>query len=115
MCYIILKLNGKIGDKMNYKRNKSRTHVRCYYCTDNRVGINGRTKDLEEEWKSVPAKHPSWYCKRRKGKHEFILVKEEEFGILPGIWQTFRCSSCGKKKLNHLDSPTTERLVEQLY
>jgi len=98
---------------MNYKRNKPRTYIRCAYCTDNRIGNSGRAKDLEDEWKSVPAKHPSWYCKRRKGKHEFILVKEEEFWILPGKWQTFRCSSCGKKKLKHLHSSTTERLVEQ--
>ncbi len=87
---------------MNFKRHKPRTKVRYTYCTDNRIGNSGRTKDLADDWKSIPAKYPSWYCKRRKGKHVFVLIKEEAFWIIPGIWQTFKCSSCGKKKLKHL-------------
>lgn len=96
---------------MNYKRYIPRKQVRCTYCTDNRIGNSGRTKDLEDEWQSVPAKHPLWYCKKGKGKHEFLLVKEEDSWIFPGKWQTFRCSICGKKKLKHLHSSAIEQLV----
>ncbi len=95
---------------MNYKRQKPKKQARYTYYADNRIDNGGRKKDLEDEWPSVPAKYPSWYCKRRKGKHEFLLMKEEEFWILPGKWQTFRCSGCGKKKIKHLRSPTAERL-----
>lgn len=87
---------------MNYKRYKPRMQVRCNYCTDNRIGNSGRIKDLEDEWQSVPAKYPAWYCKKKRGKHTFVFAKEEAFWILPGMWQTFMCSSCGKKKLKHL-------------
>lgn len=96
---------------MNHKRHKPRKQVRCTYCTENRIGNSGRTKDLKDEWRSVPARHPSWYCKKGKGKHEFLLIKEEDSWIFPGKWQTFRCSSCGKKKLKHLHSPTIVQLI----
>lgn len=95
---------------MNYKRHKPKKQVRFTYYADSRIGNGGRKKDLEGEWRSIPAKYPSWYCKRRKGTHEFLLVKEEEFWILHGKWQTFRCSSCGKKKLKHLHPPAAEQL-----
>lgn len=88
---------------MNFKRHKPRTKVHCAY---NYIGNSKRAKDLAGDWKSVPAKYPSWYCKRRKGKHVFVLMKEEAFWIIPGIWQTFKCSSCGKKKLKHLHALT---------
>ena len=93
---------------MNYKRHKPRTQVRCAYCTDNRIGNSGRTKDLENEWRSIPAKQPSWYCKKRKGKHEFMLVKEEKSIIMPGIFQTYQCSSCGRKKFKHIHPLNTK-------
>ncbi len=78
---------------MNYKRQKPKLPDKNKHKKETPVS--------EDNWRSVPAKYPLWYCKKRKGKHEFILKKEEKFWILPGIWQTFICSSCGKKRIVH--------------
>ena len=87
---------------MNYKRHKPRTQVKCTYCTDNRIGNSGRIKNLEDEWRPVPAKYPVWYCKKLKGKHDFVLKKVEEFWVIPGIYHTLICRSCGKKKIKQV-------------
>lgn len=96
---------------MNYKRQKPRKQARYTYYDNDRIGNSGRKKDLEDEWPSIPAKYPSWYCKKRKEKHEFLFVGEEEFSILPGRLQTFQCSSCGKKKIKLIDSNTIGQLA----
>ncbi len=97
---------------MNYKHHKPRKQITCSYYTSNRIGYSERTKDLEEEWPSVPAKYPSWYCKKRKGKHEFLFVKEDGSLIFPGKFQTFRCISCGKNRIKPLRSPLLKLLDE---
>jgi hypothetical protein len=79
----------------NFKRGKPKEKKTIEY---------GTPKELQKKSHSSgsnPAKKPSWYCKKLKGKHDFIRTGAEPVKFMNSdkVFVYLKCRGCFKQKI----------------